>query len=91
MENKQPRLNIVTDNEKHQLCQIACDIQSGHHLLYPRSLEYKAVAIKYSQTRQKYDKKEKLSDWDIEALAYVCWCSGNGFDLDKFKLRNEQL
>ena len=63
---------ILTEEDKHYFCCIAGDLQSGNHLLRPRSDEYWEYwdELAYIYTGL----KTLLSERDIEIILYMASC-----------------
>lgn len=84
MENN---FKLLNEDDRYELCRIACDKETGHHLLYKRSFSYKMIAMKYVRAYDKFENHDELTDWELEALIYVDYCSDINFDFDKTKAK----
>lgn len=62
---------MLTDKEKEILSQIACDNETGHHLLYERSDDYKQMRRDWVIAYYAENPTEKQS----EICEYVHQCS----------------
>ena len=65
------RNTILTEEEKTYLSAIACDLETGNHLIHPRSDEYK---VHYQAFCDAVNSKE-LTDKQKEMKEYVKQCS----------------
>lgn len=61
MERKQSTLSV---NERQLISQIAADMQSGNHLLYPRSSEYKHISrlLLSALNKNQYERTEQENE-----------------------------
>lgn len=62
----------LTEQEKELLCQIVADRESGNHLLYPRSDEYKKMCntVHYIVCKDEKDRTER----EVEICCYLAAC-----------------
>lgn len=62
----------LTKQEKELLCQIVADRESGNHLLYPRSDEYKQMCkVIYDIVRK--EEKDR-TEREVEICCYLAAC-----------------
>lgn len=65
------RKTVLTKREKELISQIACDLQTGNHLLYPRSEEYLAFSREFADAHDASEPTEKQK----EILEYYRQCT----------------
>ena len=63
MENN---FKLLNEDDRYELCRIACDKETGHHLLYKRSFSYKMIAMKYVRAYDKFEYLYLVRDWFLE-------------------------
>ena len=63
--------SILTEKEKELISQFGCDLQTGNHLLYPRSEEYWAFGKEFTEAREALEPTEKQK----EMLEYYHQCT----------------
>ena len=65
------RKSSLTKREKEFISSVACDLESGNHLLYPRSKEYRDFFKKVLQLLN----TENLNEWERGVVEYYRQCS----------------
>jgi hypothetical protein len=65
------RNSILTEKEKELISQFGCDLQTGNHLLYPRSEEYWSFGKEFTEAREAPEPTEKQK----EMLEYYHQCT----------------
>ena len=63
---------LLTDDEQRLISQIATDIETGNHLLRPRSDEYKAFYNTFVEINKK--KEEERTDKENQICEYYAAC-----------------
>lgn len=73
---KKMRKTILTEREKELISQIACDLESGNHLIRPRSEEYWAFSNEFweaSNTKEPTEKQKQILEYYYQSTDYFYW------------------
>jgi hypothetical protein len=65
------RNSMLTEKEKELISQFGCDLQTGNHLLCPRSEEYWSFGKEFVEAREALEPTEKQK----EMLEYYRQCT----------------
>ena len=66
------RKTNLTEEEKKYLSDIACDLQTGNHLIHPRSDEYKTHFQMFCDAVNEQEPTEKQKE--IKEYVHQCTC-----------------
>lgn len=67
---------ILTEQEKEHLSRIGMDLQTGNHLLYPRSEEYRAFSKEFAEayiTQNPNEKQKEILEYYHQCTDYFYW------------------
>lgn len=72
------RKSILTEEEKRYLANIAADLQTGNHLIRPRSTEYKTYMQEYYDAvnaTEPTEKQREMKEYVHQTTDYYYWKS----------------
>lgn len=70
------RTNTLTEKEKELISQIVCDLETGNHLLRPRSEEYWAFSKEFAEahmTQTPNEKQKEILEYYRQCTDYHYW------------------
>ena len=70
------RNTILTEEEKTYLSAIACDLETGNHLIHPRSDEYKVHYQAFCDavnSKEPTDKQKEMKEYVKQCSSYCYW------------------
>lgn len=70
------RNSILAEKEKELISRIGCDFQTGNHLLYPRSEEYRAFSKEFAEayiTQNPNEKQKEILEYYHQCTDYFYW------------------
>ena len=70
------RKTILTDREKELISEIACDMETGNHLIRPRSDEYWAFSREFyeaANAKEPTEKQKEMIEYYNQSTDYFYW------------------
>ena len=70
------RDTVLTKREKELISQIACDLESGNHLIRPRNKEYRDFFrefLEVSNTKEPTERQKEILEYYKQCSDYFYW------------------